>query len=63
MAKMAKTERGILIMVFIRCTAQEIWETEEADLEKQRINHNTPEILKRFQKKQRLPPTLYDTAN
>ena len=25
MANMEKTEQGILIMVFIRCTAQEIW--------------------------------------
>ena len=59
----AKTERGISIMVFIRWTAQEIWEMEEAEIEKQRINHITPEILKKFQKKQRLPPTSYNTAN
>ena len=56
MANMAKTERSISIMVSIRWTAQEIWDMEEAELEKQRINHITPEILKRFQKKQRLPP-------
>ena len=50
-------------MFFIRWTAEEIWDMEEADLEKQRINYITPEILKKFDKKQRLPPTLYDTAN
>ena len=38
-------------MVFIRWIAQEIWDMEEADLEKQRINHITPEILKKFHKK------------
>ena len=32
MANMAKTERGILIMVFIYWTAQEIWDMEEAEL-------------------------------
>ena len=63
MANMAKTERGILIMVFIRWTAQEIWDMEEAELEKQCINHITQELLKTFQKKQRLPPTSYVTAN
>ena len=57
MANMAKTERGISIMVFICWTAQEVWDMEEAELEKQRINHITPEILKTFQKKQWLPPT------
>ena len=36
---------------------------EEAELEKQCINHIKPEILKKFQKKQRLPPTSHDTAN
>ena len=36
---------------------------EEAELEKQRINRITPEIVKKFQKKQRLPPTSYDTAS
>ena len=36
---------------------------EEDEVEKQRINHITPEILKKFQKKRRLPPTSYDTAN
>ena len=41
-ANMAKTERGISIMVFIRWTAQEIWEMEEAEIEKLRINHITP---------------------
>ena len=51
MANMTKTERGILIMVFIRWTAHETWEMEEADLEKQLINHLTPENLKKFQKK------------
>ena len=63
MANMAKTELGISIMVFIRCTTQEVWDMEEAELEKQRINHITPEILKKFQKKQRLPPMSYDTEN
>ena len=33
-------------MVFIRWTAQEIWDMEYAELEKQRINHITQEILK-----------------
>ena len=47
---MAKTEQGISIMVFICWTAQEIWEMEEAELEKQLINHITSEILKFFQK-------------
>ena len=42
MANMAKTERGISIMVLIRWTAQEIWGMEEAHLEKQRIDHITP---------------------
>ena len=42
MANMAKTERGISIMVFVRWTAQEIWEMEEAELEQQRINRITP---------------------
>ena len=32
-------------------------------LEKQCTNHITPEILKKFQKKQRLPSTSYDTSN
>ena len=49
--KHGKTERGILIIVFIRWTAQEVWDMEEAELEKQRINHITPEILKKIQKK------------
>ena len=44
MANMAKTERGISIMVFIRWTAQEIWDMEETELEKQRINHIMPEL-------------------
>ena len=43
--KNGKTERGISIMVFICWTAQEIWDMEEYELEKQRINHITPEIL------------------
>ena len=47
---MAKTERGISIMVFIRLTSQEIWDMEEAELEKQRINHITPEIPDFFRK-------------
>ena len=38
-------------MVSIRWIAQEVWGMEEAKLEKQRINHITPEILKRFRKK------------
>ena len=42
MANMAKTERGISIMVFIHWIAQEIWDMEEDDPEKQRINHITP---------------------
>ena len=50
MANMAKTEWGISIMVFISWTTQEIWDTEEVDLEKQRINHITPEIMKKFEK-------------
>ena len=32
MANMAKTEQGILIMLFIRWTVQEIWYIEEAEL-------------------------------
>ena len=51
MKNMETTERGISIMVFIGWTAQEIWEMEKAELEKLRINHITPEILKKFQKK------------
>ena len=47
---MGKTEWGISIMVFIRWTTKEIWEMEEVELEKQRINHINPEILKTFQK-------------
>ena len=42
MKNMAKTEWGISIMVFIRCNTQEMWDTEEAELEKQRINRITP---------------------
>ena len=42
MANMEKTERGISIMVFILWTTQEIWDMEEAELEKQRIDHITP---------------------
>ena len=42
MANMAKNERGISIMVFIRWTTREIWEMEEAELEKKRINRITP---------------------
>ena len=44
MANIAKTERGISIMFFICWNTQEIWETEEAGLEKQRINNITQEI-------------------
>ena len=51
MANMEKTERGISIMVFIRWTAQEIWEMEEAALEKHRINYIIPKILKSFREK------------
>ena len=51
MANMEKSERGISIILFIRWTAQEIWDMEETELENQRINHITPEILKKFQKK------------
>ena len=47
---MAKTERGISIIVFICWTPQEIWDMEEAELVKQGINHITPEILKFFRK-------------
>ena len=36
---------------------------KDADLEKQDINHFTPEILKKFQKKKRLPPMSHDTVN
>ena len=50
MANMAKTDREISIMVFIHWTSQEIWDMQEAEIEKQRINHTTPEILKRFDK-------------
>ena len=50
MANMAKTEQGISIMVFICWTAQKIWDMEETELEKQRINHITTEILKIFRK-------------
>ena len=50
MANKVKNERGILIMVFIHWTAQEIWYMEESELEKQRINNINPEILKKFQK-------------
>ena len=42
MANMEKTERGISIMVFILWATQEIWDMEEAELEKQRIDHITP---------------------
>ena len=63
MANMEKNEQGISIIVFIRWNAQEIWDIEEAEPEKQCINHITPEVLKKFHKKQRLPPTSYDTAN
>ena len=42
MENMGKTERGVLIMVFIRWTAQEIWDMKEDELERQRINHITP---------------------
>ena len=49
MENMTKTERGILIMVFIRWTAQKIWDMEEVDIEKQHINHITPEVLERFE--------------
>ena len=51
MANMAKTEQGISIMVFICWTTQEIWDVDEADLEKQRIKHTTPEILKSLRNK------------
>ena len=51
MENMGKSERGILIMVFIRWTTQEIWDMEEAELEKKHINHITPEVIKKFQKK------------
>ena len=51
MENMAKNEQGISIMVFIRWTAQEFWDMEEAEPEKQRINYITPEVLKKFQKK------------
>ena len=44
------TERVNLIMVFIRWTSQEIWEMEEVELERQRMNYITPEILKSFRK-------------
>ena len=50
MVSMTKIELRILVIVFIRWTAKEIWKMEEAELEKQRINHITPEILKKFQK-------------
>ena len=50
-------------MVFIRWDGQEIWDMEEAELEKQHINHITPDILKKLQEKQRLPPTSYNTKN
>ena len=63
MVNMAKTERGILILFFIRWTAQKIWEMEEDELVKQRINNITAYILKKFQKNQRLPTTSYDTTN
>ena len=55
MENIGKTERAISIMVFILWTAQEIWDMEEAELEKQRINHITPEFLKKLKK--RLPST------
>ena len=48
MVNISKTKRGILIMVFIRWTAHNILEMEEAELEKQRINHITTKILKMF---------------
>ena len=63
MANMEKSEQGISIIVFIRWTAQEIWDMEEVEQEKQHINHFTLDILKKLQKKQRLPPMSYDTAN
>ena len=49
-ANMAKNERGILILVFIRWTTQEIWDMEEDEKEKQRINRITLEILEKFEK-------------
>ena len=51
MANKEKTERGISIMVFICWTTQELWDMEKAELERHRINHITPEIMKKFQKK------------
>ena len=63
MAKMARTERGISIMIFICWNTQEIWDMEEAGIEKQHINHITLEILYKFVKKQRLTPRSYDTTN
>ena len=42
--------KTILIIVFIRWTAQEIWDMEEAELEKQRIYHMTPKILEKVEK-------------
>ena len=48
MTNTEKTQRGIWIMVFIRWTAQNIWDMQEAELDKQCINHIMPEILKTF---------------
>jgi hypothetical protein len=62
-ANVAKTDRGISVMTFIRWNAQEIYDMEEEEEERHKITYATPEMLKKFAKKQRLPPTSYDTGN
>ena len=62
-ANVAKTDRGISVMAFIRWNAQEIYDMEDKEEERHKINQVTPEMLKKFSKKQRLPPTTYDTGN
>ena len=62
-SNMENYEWGISIMVFIGWNAQKIWDIEETELEKQAINHITPDILKKFQRKHHLLPTSYNTKN
>ena len=61
-ANVAKTDRGISVMTFIRWTAQEIYDMEEEEEERHKITHVTAEMLKKLAKKQRMPPTSYDTG-
>ena len=61
-ANVAKPDRGISVMIFIRWTAQEIYDMEEEEEERHKITHVTAEMLKKLAKKQRMPPTTYDTG-